>query len=180
MDEILAKRYSDAFMKYAKETIGLGKAIEDCKNMKLILSENPELIELLRVPEVSASVKLQLIDKLPGGYFTQEFKNFVKLLLKKGRINKLIDIIEYIRVNYSFGGKKQVLLRTTYPVDLDLVPQIRDKLKEKFGRDIKLYIDLDESLLGGIKAVMGNTVIDASVRRRLDDLKKNLQEIRMT
>lgn len=180
MDEVLAKRYGDAFIKYARETISLEKAVDDCRNMKLILGENPELIQLLKAPEVSMTDKLRVIDKLPGDYFTQEFKNLVKLLLKKGRINKLSDILEYIRVNYSFGEKKQVLLRTSYPVDLDLIPRITNKLKEKFGRDIKLYIGLDGDLLGGIKAVMGYTVIDASVRKRLDDLRKDLKEIRMT
>lgn len=175
----MAKRYADAFMQYARETIGLEKALEDCKNIKLILGENPELIALLKAPEVSAAEKLKLIDSFPGEYCTQEFGNFLKLLLRNGRIHKLNDIVEYIRVHYSFGGKKQVLLSTSYPVELDVVKQIIENLKEKFGSDIKLYLDLNGSLLGGVRAVVGNTVIDASIKRRLDDLRKKLEEIRM-
>lgn len=179
MDEILAKRYADAFIKYARETIGLEKAIEDCKNIKLILGENPEFITLLKAPEVGTAEKLRLIDSLPGEYFSQEFGYFLKLLLKKGRINKLNNIVEHIRVHYSFGVRRQVLLSTSYPAELEAVKQITEKLKEKFGSDIKLYLDLNGSLLGGVKAVIGNTVIDASVKRRLDELRKNLEEIRM-
>lgn len=179
MNEVLAKRYADAFMQYAQGSIGRQKAIEDCKNIKLILNENPQLLKFFKAPEVSAVDKSQLIDKLPADYFTQEFKNFVKFLLKKGRIDKLVDIIEYVRINYSFGERKQVLLRTSYPVELDLFPKILEKLKKKFGKEIKLYMDLDGSLLGGAKVMMGNTVIDASIRRRLDDLRENLKEIRM-
>jgi len=179
MDEILAKRYADAFMKYAQDSIGLEKALDDFKNIKVALSENPEFIELLKAPEVSSFEKFEIIDSLPGNYFTQEFKHFLKLLLKKGRINKLNDIVEYIRVNYSFAGKTQVLLKTSYPLDLDFFPMILQKFKDKFGKEIKLYFDLDGSLLGGVKAVMGNTVIDASIRRRLEDLRKDLQELKV-
>ncbi len=179
MNEILAKRYADAFMKYALETIGLEKALTDCKHMKLILNKNPELIALLKAPEVGVTDKLKLIDSLPPEYFTQEFGYFLKLLLKKRRIDKLGDIVEYVRVNYSFGKKAQVLLKASYPIELDMVPQIIKKFKTRFGKDIKLYVDLDGDLLGGIKAVMGNTVIDASIRRRLDDLRNNLKESRV-
>lgn len=179
MDEILAKRYADAFMKYAHDSIGLEKAIDDFKNIKIVLNGNPELIELLKAPEISSFEKNEIIDHLPGDYFTQEFRHFLKLLLKKGRIDKLNDIVEYIRVNYSFAGKTQVLLKASYPVDPDFFPRILQKFKDKFGKDIKLYFDLDGSLLGGLKAVMGNTVIDASIRRRLEDLRKNLQELKV-
>lgn len=179
MNEILVKRYADAFMEYAQDSIGRDKAIEDSKNIKLILSENPELLKLFKAPELGSQEKLRLIDHLLDKYITHEFKNFLKLLLKKGRINIVLDIAEYIRVNYSFGEKKQVLLTTSYPVELDLFPKILEKLEKRLGKEIKLYMDLDGSLLGGVKAVMGNTVIDASIRRRLYDLRENLKELRM-
>lgn len=179
MDEILAKRYADAFIKYAQERIGIERVVEDCRNMKLIISGNPELIELLKAPQLTFSEKNEIIDNLLSRHFTEEFLRLLKLLLRKGRIEKLADIAEYVRVNYSYGARAQVLLKTSYPIELDLVRKAIEGFKEKFGRDIKLYIDLDGSLLGGLKAVSGNTIIDGSVKKRLLDLKKQLREIRM-
>lgn len=179
MDEILAKRYADAFMQYTKDGAGLEKSIDDCKNIKKILSQSPELLELLKTPGLAYIEKTGLIDRLLGNYFSEDFIIFIKFLLKKGRIDKLLDIVEYIRVNYSYGNKVQVLLKTSYVIELNLLSEIAQKLEKRLEREIKLYITLDGSLLGGIKAIVGNTIIDSSVRRRLDDLRESLEGVKV-
>ena len=64
-------------------------------------------------------------------------------------------------------------------MDLELIREIKNNLEDKFKKKFKLYINLDGSLLGGIQVVIGNTVLDGSVRRRLDDLKEKLKALRV-
>jgi F-type H+-transporting ATPase subunit delta len=58
-----------------------------------------------------------------------------------------------------------------------LIKRIEDVLKKKFKQNLRFYIDLDGSLLGGVQVVVGNTIIDGSVAKRLNDLRGKLAGI---
>lgn len=177
-DTIIVERYSQAFFKYAVPVIGFEKVILDCRHIKGIIRENPGFMEFLLSPEITFVDKNNFIEKVLGVDFSQVFKNFLLLLLEKERIDKLPDIVEYIRFNYAHEGEVDVLLKTSFPLDLDLIKEIKEKLAKMFQKKLKFYIDLDGSLLGGIQVVIGNTVIDGSVRRRIEDLKEKLERLR--
>jgi F-type H+-transporting ATPase subunit delta len=82
-----------------------------------------------------------------------------------------------LRLTYAHEGEEEVLLRTGFPLDLDQIKRLEDKLREKYGKKFKFYINLDGSLLGGAQVIIGNTILDGSVRMRLLDLKEKLKGI---
>ncbi|MDD2752643.1 MAG: ATP synthase F1 subunit delta [Candidatus Omnitrophica bacterium] len=178
-NRIVVKRYAEAFVAYAKETAGLDRILEDLKNLRNVLRENPEFLEFLKSPEITHLEKLETIDKVLNQDFSKETGFFLKLLLEKERIELINDVVEYIRINYAYQGETEVLLKTTYPLDLELVKKIEDTIEKKFQRKFKFFINLDASLLGGIQITMGNKVLDGSVRRRLDDLREKLNSVRI-
>jgi F-type H+-transporting ATPase subunit delta len=179
-DEIVVKRYGDAFAKFAEESFGIQKAVLDLKALKnIVVHDNPEFLKALHSMEITFSEKSDFIDKVLSEGFSEETRQFLKLLLQKGRIDKILDIADYIRKKYSFGEEVEAVLRTSFPLDLELIREIKFDLEEKFQKKFKLYINLDGSLLGGIQVVIGNTVLDGSVRRRLDDLKERLKALRV-
>ncbi len=180
IEKIIVKRYAEAFIAYVKDSIGIEKALEDLKNFKDVLRENPDLPEFLKSPEITHREKCQVIDKVLNEDFSQEIGHLLKLLLEKGRIEKIKDIIEYIRITYSHKGESEVLLKTTFPLDLAVIKNIENKLEKKFNRKFKFYIDLDASLLGGLQITIGNTVMDGSVKRRLGELQEKLETIRIS
>jgi len=57
--------------------------------------------------------------------------------------------------------------------------KIKKGLESKLNKKLKLVVGLDPGLLGGVQVTIGNTVIDGSVRRRLDDLKEKLETVRV-
>ncbi|MDO8747580.1 MAG: ATP synthase F1 subunit delta [Candidatus Omnitrophota bacterium] len=178
-DDVVARRYADAFFSYASQTCGEEKAVEDFISVRALLLENRELIlNFLDTPSITLLEKEAFIDKFFGEGFSTELRQFLRLLLKKDRIDKLWDIAEYIRVSYLYGQRTRALLKTSFPLELDLIRLIIEKLEKKFQRKLKLYIELDGNLLGGVKVIMGNTVIDGSVRKRLEGLKTKLDAIR--
>ena len=180
-DEIIVKRYTEAFLGFAKETLRMENALEDLKNFKaMVLRENPSFLEFLESPEIPYTEKCEVIDLVLKEGFSVEFRIFLKLLLKKGRIDKIADIAEYARIWYSHGTKTEALLKTSFPLDLKLIEAIKEKLESKFRKKFKLYIDLDASLLGGLQITIGNKVIDGSVRRRLDELHDKLMSVRIS
>lgn len=173
-ERLVVKRYAEAFMDFANGTIGLKSAALDLKNLKLLIQGNKEFLEVLLSLDVSYSEKCDFIDKVLNEDFSKELGRFLKLLLEKNRIDKINDIADYIRVAYAHLGETEAILRTSFPLDLNLIQQIKEKLEHKFNRAFRFYIDLDGSLLGGVQVVIGNTILDGTVRRRLEELKEKL------
>jgi len=179
-EKIIAKRYAEAFLGYARETIGQDKAVEELKNLKIVLYENPQLGQFLNNPEIAIADKCGVIDRTIKDSFSEELRRFLKLLLEKERINYLNEICDYVRVAYSHGAALEGVLKTSYPLDLDLIQKIKTRLEEKLHHKINLYLELDADLLGGVQIRIGNTVIDGSVRRRLEELKRKLMLVQAT
>jgi len=177
-DEIVVKRYADAFISFSKGTIGLDKALQELKDLKSnVINDNPEFLEFLRGLEITQSEKFDFIDKVVTDGFSEETRDFLKLLIEKGRIEMLLVIMEYIRVTYGYRGEEGVLLKVSSALDLETIKAIEDKLEEKFKKKFKFFIDLDGDLLGGIQVTIGNTVIDGSIKRRIEDLKEKLMTV---
>ena len=86
----------------------------------------------MEAPVVTLLEKNAFINKFFGEGFSEEFRQFLKLLLKKNRIDKLWDIAEYVRIVYSHGKKARALLKTSFPLDLELVQLIIESLERKF------------------------------------------------
>ncbi len=178
-DAIVVKRYADAYVDFAKATIGIPKAIAEVKHLKSLLREVPELLEFLVSLSIGYRDKSSFLTQVFEGKLSGELQAFLKLLLRKRRIEKIIEICDYIRVTYSRLEAVNALLKTSYPLDLELIRKIKEKLEERFQRKLNLYLELDGTLLGGIQVIIGNTVIDGSVRRRIGELKEKLMAVRL-
>jgi F-type H+-transporting ATPase subunit delta len=176
--KLVAKRYAESFLESIRLSIGMASALKELKNLKMILRDNPDFGTLLDNSDIAYNEKFRIIDTALKD-FTVEIRDFLKLLLKKGRIGYVIDICDYVRVNYSNGDGMDVLLKTTYPLDLDLIRKIKGKLEDKFKKRLNLHLELDADMLGGIQVTIGNTLIDGTVKKRLSDLRKKLMTIRV-
>ncbi|MGD0335538.1 MAG: ATP synthase F1 subunit delta [Candidatus Omnitrophota bacterium] len=180
LERIAVRRYSEAFIDFAKDNIGIDKAAEDFKKLKgAILHDNPDFLKFLRSPGISFSEKCAFIDKVLGEDFSFAIRDFLKLLVEKERIAILTDIAEYIRLNYSHGRRTEALLRVSSPLESGIIKDIEDRLESKFGKKFKFRTELDAGLLGGVQVVIGNTIIDGSIRRRLDELRERLMSARV-
>ncbi len=175
-DKVVVSRYAESFVKYAREKIGMDQILHDIKLVKDIMRDNPEFKELLERPEIGFFDKSRIIDEvLPEA--SHQIRDFLKLLIDKVRIEYFVDIAEYLRLKYAHAGETEVVLKTTFPVDLPLVEKIKKALEKKINGKVKLYIDLDSSLLGGVQVVIGNKIIDGSVNKRLEQLRAQLLSV---
>lgn len=174
---IISKRYAEAYIAIAKEEKKLPEAIEDFKNLKIITFENPQVLDFLKNPGITYSEKSGFIDVVFAKDFDGAFRHFLKLLIEKRRIGLVVDIADYVRLNYAHGEAVNAVLKTSYPLDLDLITAIKKRLEDKYCKKFNLYLELDASLNGGIQVVIGNMMIDGSIKRRLDELREKLMAV---
>lgn len=176
---IVVKRYAEALIDYAGKDIGIPKIVEEVKALKTIMRSNSEFYQVLSSPSLSLTEKFDFIDKVCEGRFSQELSQFLKLVVEKHRAALLFDMLEYVRVNYSRGEEMDAVLKSAYPLDLDIVQEIKEKLEKRFQKKLHLYMDLDTDLLAGAQVTIGNTVIDGSLKKRLEDLRDKIKAARM-
>jgi F-type H+-transporting ATPase subunit delta len=176
-NKVLVTRYAEAFLSFARVNCGVVKALEDLAVVKNIIRDNPGFKDLMDNPEISYLEKCVIIDGVVKDSISDELRNFLKFLLDKKRFDIFLDAAEYLRAKYSHEGQVDVLLKTAFPLELELIEKIQDALKKKFKQNLRFYIDLDASLLGGVQVVIGNTIIDGSISKRLTELKEKLTTI---
>jgi len=178
-DAVVVARYTDAFFEFCKDTIGVDRALLELSKAKGFMRSNPEFKELLETPGIAFTDKAHVINEVFSAVFSEETRDFLKLLIDKGRIEYFFDIVEYAQFKYSHGGEVEATIKTSFMLGPDQIKKIEDALKTKFNKKFKFHIELDAALLGGIQVKIGNTVIDGSVKRRLEDLKEKLLAVQL-
>ncbi len=69
------------------------------------------------------------------------------------------------------SGVSQAQVTSAFPIDATQLAQVKQALEQRFGRRLDVSVDIDESLIGGIRAVVGDEVLDTSVKARLERMK---------
>jgi F-type H+-transporting ATPase subunit delta len=139
-----------------------------------LLEENEEFFAFLQNKRVGIDVKKALLKEMLEGRVDEMLVNFVFLLLDKDRITLADGILsEYKRLISERGN---ILNLTIYSAK-DLSKEQTDRIKGKYMKmynvsGINADVEIDEKLLGGIRIKAGSRVEDASVKSRLEGLKK--------
>ena len=138
------------------------------------LSENRDLQVFFFSPYFSTDEKSEGLDKLIDGA-DETVVNFLKLLVEKHRMPALFRI----RSNFDklWREENKVLpVQITSAIELDesTVSSIGDRIGERTGRTVELRSAVDPDILGGLVLQVGNNVLDASIRNRLENLRKQV------
>lgn len=179
-NRVISKRYGDAFLELAKESIGLEKALGELRDLKRVFQENPEIMAFIESPQVTDGEKLDFLASALKDAFSEESRRFLEFLFSKGRLGILPDIADYARVEYSHGAEVEALLKTSYPLETEELQRIKSALEKRFKKKLHLYVELDSDLLGGVCAKIENIVVDGSVKRRLSDLREKLVAMKIS
>jgi len=152
-EQIIAARYAEAFVAFASPRIGMPAVIDEMKHLRWLLRENSDLDQFLKAPEVPLSDKKRVIDSVFTENYSMETKDFLKYLIEKSRLTSLVMITDHIRIRYAHGNVVDAVLRSTFPLELEIVQAIKDKLEARILKKVNLYMELDPDLLGGFRSL---------------------------
>ena len=173
MEEI-ARVYSEALFDVAKEKGTLDEIHEQLGQVAEAIADNRDLQVFLFSPYFSSSEKREGISRVVSGA-DPELVNFLELLAEKHRMPAIFRIRR--RFDESWAKEERRLeVKLTSAVDLppDLVEEVGKQIEKQTGQTIELETDVDENVLGGIVLQVGNMVLDASVRNKLERLRKEV------
>lgn len=170
-----AKRYAQAIVEIALES---NKLKDWQSNLTKVakLVEDEEFVELAENPKIPFDLKKKLVqEKL--GKTSPMVLNLVYLLVSKGKLGMASQISEeYDRsVNEHYGIKKAEVI-TAVPLDNAEAEKLGEHLEEMVGKKVSMTLQVNPDILGGFIAKIDDSMIDGSIRNRLETLKKRLAE----
>ncbi len=173
MEEI-AEVYARAVFEVAVENDALDRVRDELGEFADALNESRELQVFLFSPYFSTKEKSEGLDKAISGA-DETFVNFLELLVEKHRMPALFRIRRAFDARWQ-EENKLLPVQVTSAVDLDekLVQGIGERIQEQTGRKVDLSSNVDPDVLGGLVLQVGNMVLDASVRSRLERLRKQV------
>ena len=93
-------------------------------------------------------------------------------MIDNGRLNVLPEICEQFRaLKNARSGSSDAVVYSAFPVEGAALADVASTLEKRFGRKLNLTVELQPALIGGIRVVVGDEVLDTSVRARLDQMK---------
>jgi ATP synthase F1 delta subunit len=173
MEEIAAV-YARSLFEVASEQDKLDLVREQLGEFADALNETRELQVFFFSPYFSTTEKQDGLDRAISGA-DPAFVNFLKLLIENHRMPVIFRVRrEYDRLWEE--ENKLLPVRVTSAVELDskTVGQIGDRIAEQTGRKVDLSAEVDPDILGGIVVRVGNSILDASIRNRLESLRKQV------
>jgi F-type H+-transporting ATPase subunit delta len=173
MEEI-ASVYARSLFEVAQEHNKLDAVRDQLGEFADALDSNQEMQVFFFSPYFSTPEKVEGLDKVVTGA-DPIVKNFLTLLIEKSRMPAVFRVR---RVFDELWQRENKLLpvEITSAIELDkkTVKQIGDRIGEETGQKIELSEHVDPDILGGLIVRVGNSIIDASIRARLDQLRKQV------
>jgi len=174
--EEVARVYADALFSVAKEHGKLDAVREQLAQVADAISESHDLQVFFFSPYFSSAEKRAGIARAVSGA-EPEFVNFLELLAEKHRMPVIFRIRDTFDDLWA-EENRQLEVRLTSAVELDpeVINRVRAEIERQTDRKIELESSVDQGIIGGLVLQVGNMVVDASLRGRLERLRKEVAQ----
>lgn len=167
------KAYAAAIAAVARAEGELGKVQDELFSLSRTLGGSEELLTTLTDAQVPVARRQQIIEDLLAGKVSKSTAATVSMVVAAGRARDLTGIAdELVALGAAEGGRDVAVVRSAIDLTDDQKTRLAAALQRAVGTPVDVRVVIDPSVLGGLVAQVGDTVIDGSVRRRLDLLKQ--------
>lgn len=170
----LAQRYAKSLIDIAVELKQLDEVNNDILFLRSITEKSREFVLMLNSPIINPDKKYKIVTAITNGRISKITGTFLKLLCNKNREANLPGIIpSFIGQFNTITGIHNAKLTTATPLSQELVDSFVSKIKASTSYDhIQLETIVDDKIIGGFILEMEGKLIDSSILRNLNDVKK--------
>jgi F-type H+-transporting ATPase subunit delta len=168
--------YAEALFEVAKEKGRLNPLREQLGQFADAVDGDRELQIFFFSPYFSSAEKIDGVKRAIADA-DPEFVNFLELLIEKGRMTEIFRIRRQFEQLWKKENRR-IDVTVTSAVELDpaVVSKIGEEIERQTGQDVELASRVDAEILGGVVLQVGNMVLDASIRNRLEKLRKSVAQ----
>jgi F-type H+-transporting ATPase subunit delta len=171
-DVSVARRYARALFELANEEKVLDDVLQGLSNIRTALNTEPRLWPLLRNPMVTPTEKVNLLGAVTSNKLVLKF---IELISDRKRID-ILETVHDVMLEMSDAAKgvHRALVRSAVPLSDEQKRAVESSIAKSSGGAVVGQFEVDPDLLGGVWVQMGDKVLDASVRGRIDAFRSAL------
>ena len=173
-----ANRYSLALYELANESNLLSKIEENSSAFLNLINNNKDFGDIIKDPTLNQSVLINVINEITKvSNLDNLFQNFLNFLIKKKRFFFVEQILKsFIEICSVKRGELKAEIRSAKELVQDEINKIAEELSKNFNSKIRLNYEYDESLIGGLVVQVGSTMIDTSIKNKLQQIENRMIE----
>ena len=171
-----AERYSLALFELSEENNLLSSIEDQASSMLDLINENNDFYNLIKDPTIKQENLSKVINKIvESNKFDALFKNFLNFLIQKRRFFFIESILKsFVETCSRKRGELKAELKSAKKLSNDEIIKITEVLIKNFKSKIKLNYKYDESLIGGLVVQVGSTMVDASIKNKLQQIENRM------
>lgn len=176
IDRVVARRYARALIELGEEQKNLDAIVKDFASLAETLEGSPELRAVIDNPQVSRAARKAVLTEVGQRLgVTPVVRNTIGLLTDNGRLRAVASIASELREEADRrAGVVRARVTSAAPLSDIYVSKLTAALEARFKKKVVVVREVDASLLSGVVTRVGDTIIDGSLRARLDELKSAL------
>jgi F-type H+-transporting ATPase subunit delta len=170
-----ARVYAEALLDIANESGELARVHDDLMALRKLYDEEREFRGFFTSPRLDPDEKFRIVQKLFGDELSKPVLGLLHVMIRKGR-ELLLDNVadEFVRYEDQAQGKVHLHVRTARALPDDQREAMRNAIATRTGKTVEMHESVEPELIGGAIVKLGDMVIDGTLRRKLQALKKRL------
>ena len=171
----IARPYAEAAFRLADDAGALGRWSEMLGALAQV-AQDERVQRAVADPNLSDAQVAGLFIAILGGKLSAEAENFVRVLTENKRVELLPEIrSQFEALKNEREGVAEVEVHSAFELSEAQVADLVQRLEKKTGRKVRTQVRIDRDLIGGVKVVLGDKVIDGSARAQLGALEAALK-----
>ena len=173
-----AERYSLALFELSEENKLLSQIEDQSASILNLIEQSEDFSNLIKDPTTSQEDLLKVMNTISeNNKFESLFKNFLSFLIQKRRFFFIERILKsFIEICSRKRGELKAELKSAKELSNEEIAKITEELTKNFSSKIKLNYKPDESLIGGLVVQVGSTMVDTSIKNKLQQIEHRMIE----
>ena len=165
----IARPYAEALFKSANVDLAVTAAWLD---ELAAIASNVQLQQYAGNPSVTSAQTFDVVTGIAKSALPDTAKNFLRAVIDNGRISVLPEIASQFRaLKNAQSGSSDAVVYSAFALDAAALADLAATLEKRFSRKLNLKVELEPELIGGVRVVVGDEVLDTSVKARLEQMK---------
>jgi len=165
----IARPYAEALFLASKADLSATAAWLD---ELAAIAGNAQLLQLADNPKITSEQVFDVIKGVAKSQLTPAAQNFLHAVIENGRLSALPEMAAQFREHLNKqNGSSDAVVYSAFDIDAAALANVAQLLEKRFGRKLNVSVKLQPELIGGIRVVVGDEVLDTSVKARLDQMK---------
>ena len=168
----IARPYAEALFKAAgADPIGTAAWLDELA----AIASNVQLQQYAGNPRVTSAQTFDVMTGVAKTALPEAAKNFLKVVIDNGRISVFPEIAsQFHALKNAESGSSDAVVFSAFSLDAAALTDLATALEKRFGKKLNLKVELQPELIGGVRVVVGDEVLDTSVKARLEQMKAAL------